>query len=220
MSFKELLKVDKPREKLRQKGAEALADEELLALILRSGVKKHDVIQLGKQLQTLWQQEPERFTLKSLVQLPGVGQAKAASLLAALELGRRWLKSVKTQVRISKPEDALPFLQDLRKERRECLKVLFLDTKNEVLHDELVSVGTLNYSLVHPREIFYPAIKYSAVGIILAHNHPSGSLAPSSDDIKLTEKLMAAGKLLGINLLDHIIISKNDWLSLKSEGHM
>jgi DNA repair protein RadC len=218
MKLKELPKIEKPREKLRQKGAAALTNAELLALIVRSGISKVSVMELGEELARLLDKEPESLKLDEIAKLPGVGEAKAASILAALELGRRRFKENKTEVRISKPDDTLPFLQDLRKERRECLKVLYLNTKNEVLQDELVSVGSLNYSLVHPREVFYPAIKISAASIILAHNHPSGSLEPSSDDLNLTQKLLEAGKILGIAVLDHIVIGKDNFVSMKEAG--
>ncbi|MBI5573191.1 MAG: DNA repair protein RadC [Elusimicrobia bacterium] len=210
-------KVDLPREKLSKTGVSSLKDEELLAIILGTGYKGKNVLQLSKEIL-------KNYPTGDFIQLPisklkaikGFGSAKASVIAAAVELVKRGLD--KNVVAIKKPTDVLPYTLDIRDRKREHFVVFYLNARNEILKRDFVSIGTLNASLVHPREVFKPAIEHSAASVIFVHNHPSGDTTPSEDDIKLTKRLIAAADILGIEILDHIIISKTDYLSMKSKN--
>jgi DNA repair protein RadC len=205
-----------PRETLAQRGVKALRDDQLIALILRSGGKGASVYQLAQELADLGLSHLTDLTFQEACGLNGLGEAKAASLLAALELGRRSLGTAGPPV--TTPEEAYVQLQDLSRSRKETFKALYLDGRRRLLRAEVVSVGTLTATLVHPREVFGPALECGAASLVVAHNHPSGDPTPSHEDRLLTERLSQAGRLLGLNLDDHLVIGKGCYVSLRQLG--
>ncbi len=213
-------KIERPREKLMVKGPENLKDAELLAILLRTGRKGKNVIELASQILS---DHPKRHLLslkyEELIKVKGIDSAKASALLAAFELSKRVLATDNPglPVILTSKDTALQ-LNDLRKNRKEHFVVLYLNARNELLHRENVSVGTVNESLVHPREVFEPALKHLATQVVLAHNHPSGNSSPSPEDVKLTKRLVEAGKLLGIEVKDHVIIGSDGHTSIKEAG--
>ncbi|MEN3013793.1 MAG: DNA repair protein RadC [Endomicrobiia bacterium] len=204
-----------PREKLiKYNSPDKLKDEELLAIILRTGTKSNNVIELAKKLIKQYGKDLPFVSVNELKNFLNLGKARACSIVAAFELGKRFLNGKKTYLYL-KPQDVYERLSDYRTAKKEHFFVFYLDTKNQEINFEIISIGTINASLVHPREVFEPAIKNLACQIIIAHNHPSGSLEPSEEDLKLTERLIKAGEILGIEVLDHIIISKEGYYSFK-----
>ncbi|MDU6173590.1 MAG: DNA repair protein RadC [Clostridium perfringens] len=211
---------ERPREKLIFYGAQFLSNEELLAIILRTGNKDSNVVELSYRiihsvggLNGLF-----KASAKELMKVKGVKEAKATQILAMCELYKRFKVSELTQVKISKPSDVAELvLDELRMLRQEVLILITLDTKNKVISKKEVFKGGLNSSLVHPREIFREAVKDSAASIIICHNHPSGDPTPSRDDINITTRLKECGKMMGIELLDHLIIGDNRFISLKEK---
>ena len=228
LTLRELSEDDKPREKIMQHGAGLLSNAELIAVIIGSGQRNITAVELGQRLLNFYDSDLERLHKVSVDELcqnedlKGIGEAKACKIIAALELGSRVKHQKKTMVQIKSPMDAAAFLsQEMFGFEREHFEILLLNTKNVVFKTELISVGTVNASLVHPREVFNPAIRQRATSIILAHNHPSGDTTPSSNDIELTERLVQAGKLLGIEVLDHIVVSDcaEDYFSFKEHDY-
>ena len=219
MKIKDLPKIERPREKLVAKGAENLKDSELLAILLRTGRAGKNVIEIASQI--LAKHSKKRLlqmNYQDLLKISGIDSAKAVTLLAAFELSKRVLEVNDTSSpTISNAKDAVAQLTDLRDLKKEHFVVLYLNARNQLVHKETVSIGTLNANLVHPREVFEPAIKHSAANIIVAHNHPSGDSKPSEDDLKITKRLIEAGKIMGIEIADHIIVAKNSHLSFKEE---
>lgn len=214
MKIKDLPKVELPREKLERYGAKKLLDYELLAILLGSGVEGLNVIELSKKIIKAIQKEGrDAITLKELREIRGLGNAKACQIIALIELTSR-LGSDISQTLLS-PEDVWKMCADIRDSKKEHIKAFYLDSQGGVIEQQTLSIGTVNESSVHPREVFEPAVRMSAVSVILVHNHPSGILDPSPDDIRLTERLGDAGRLLGISLSDHVIISKKGYLSIK-----
>lgn len=220
--LKDLPPEDRPQEKLARGGVKELSTRELLALLWRTGCGRRSALALADQLlaatgglRRLAAASPEE-----LRRVPGIGPAKAAQVLAALELGRRLLALGPEERRpVRSPADAATLMMpEMRFLAKEHFRVLLLDAKNRIVASELVSIGTLNSSLVHPRELFRRAIQTSAAAVILVHNHPSGDPAPSAEDLSLTRRLVEAGKLLGIEVLDHLIIGDNRYVSLKERG--
>jgi DNA repair protein RadC len=206
-----------PREKLIEKGSENLRDHELMAILLGSGMKGVDVCQLSRDILKKY---PAKKLLslnyEKLSKIKGLGPAKACLLLAAFELTKRALETEDNNLpTIRNAKDAVAQLQELRLAKKEHFAVLYLNARNQLVHKETISIGTLNASLVHPREVFYPAIENLACSIIAAHNHPSGGCEPSEADMELTNRLKECGRIMGIELLDHMIITKNDFFSLK-----
>ena len=218
MKIKDLPKVDRPREKLQKYGVDKLSRSELLAIVLRTGIKGKNVVELSKQvLNIITRIGIENITLKDLLEVKGLGPTKAGQIISSLELSKRLLKEKVTDL-IMSPKDVWHEMRDVRDNKREHFVVFYLDTRNQIIKREVISVGTLNASLIHPREVFEPAIRYSTAQIIIAHNHPSGITDPSEIDKEVTKRLVEAGKLLGIEVLDHIIVSKNSYNSLKDIG--
>ncbi len=208
-------KKELPREKLlRYNSPEKLKDEELLALILRTGNKNCNVLNLAKKILQNYKEKLPNITINELKNFANIGTARACSIIASFELAKRLLNGKQTQLYLT-PKDVYERLVEYRNAKKEHFFVFYLDTKNQEISTELISVGTLNASLVHPREVFEPAVKHLAAQIIVAHNHPSGNLEPSEDDIELTQRLIKAGEILGIDLLDHVIVSKNGYYSFK-----
>lgn len=218
MKIKDLQKVDLPREKLEKYGSEKLKDHELLAILLGSGIKGLNVLELSKKiLEVIKKIGLKKITLTDLLKIKGLGKAKASQVFAVLELGNRLNTEKKTE--ILSANDVWNFCSDIRGLQRENFVVFYLDTQNCLIERQIISIGTLNSSLVHPREVFEPAISFHASHIIVAHNHPSGNLNPSIEDKKITERLVEAGKILGIEIIDHIILSKSGYLSFQ-EKHL
>ena len=222
LKIMDLPENERPRERLLRYGAEALSNIELLAIILRSGTTKENVLNLSNRLlissgglNGLLSCNAEDF-----MSLTGIGEAKAAQLLALSEISKRF-RAYKggEEIKITQPKDAADLLmENMRYLKQEHLNVILLNTKNVVIHIMDVSVGTLNSSIVHPREVFSEAIRKNSASIIICHNHPSGDPTPSSEDINITNRLKESGKLLGIELLDHIIIGNGCYTSLKEKG--
>ncbi len=217
-AIQDMPRVERPREKIMRYGPGKLTDEELLAVLLRTGARGRNVLELaGDLLRRFGRADIAKARYAELRAVPGLGPARACEVLAAFELGRRYLNGKKTGVYL-KPRDVWEELRDVREQKKEHFVVFFLDTRNQEIRREIVSIGTLNYNLVHPREVFEPAVKNLAASVIVAHNHPSGCLEPSDEDLSLTKRLAQAGKLLGIELLDHVIVTKEGFLSFKQKG--
>lgn len=216
--IKELPNFDRPREKLAARGAKVLSDVELLATLLGSGVKGKDVFQISHAILRKLDNHKKMIDVNALVSIEGVGFAKACQIVAAFEFVRRRLLKESTFVR--KAEDILPLISHIADKKQEYFLCISLNGANEVIGNRIVTVGLLNTNQVHPREVFADAISDRAASIILAHNHPSGILAPSPDDIITTRQLIDAGNIIGISVLDHIIVTKKGYLSFKEKGLM
>lgn len=217
-TIKDIPNFDRPREKLAAKGPEALSDSELIAILLGSGVKGKDVFQVARAILRKLDSKKEKVDVKTLVSIEGVGFAKACQIIASFELARRRL--LKESIVIQKAEDVLPLISYIAHKKQEYFLCISLNGANEVIGNRIVTVGLLNANQVHPREVFVDAISDRAASVILAHNHPSGVLKPSPNDITTTKQLVEAGKILGISVLDHIIITKKGHLSFKEKGLM
>lgn len=213
---------ERPRERLSRFGAEALSTTELIAIILGSGTKTKSVLQLAQdiviQFGTL--EHLAGATLAELCQIKGVGLAKAIQIKAALHLGVRASKQpFKSKFRIEHPVHAYHYVRDeIESEKREVFLAILIDTKGYVITHEVISIGTLSQTLVHPREVFYAAIRHKAASLILAHNHPSGDCTPSQQDYTLTQQLVKAGQLIDLPIQDHLIIGRDCYCSLRQMG--
>ena len=216
--IKDLPKVERPREKLMQYGPEKLSNSELLAILLRSGKKGENVVELAnKILKRFSKDELPNLTFNDLKDYSGLGPAKACEIIACFELGKRLLKDKKTEIYLQ-PKEIWEELKDLRDHKKEHFVIFYLDSRNQEIKREIISVGSLNANLVHPREVFEPAVRHLAAQIVLAHNHPSGDPEPSEDDLEITKRLKESGKILGIEVIDHIIITKTGFLSFKEKN--
>lgn len=217
MKIKDLEKIDRPREKLEKYGTEKLADYELLAILLGSGIKGLNVVALSRRILKLIDKTgADKINLENLLEERGLGKAKAMQVIAALEFGKRMNSGEKPEILTA--EDAWKLCGDFRGSKKEHFVAFYLDTQSRLIERQIISIGTLNASLVHPREVFEPAVSLHAAHIIVAHNHPSGVLEPSGDDLAVTKRLTEAGKILGIGLLDHIVVIANGFLSLKKKN--
>ncbi|HOW43412.1 MAG TPA: DNA repair protein RadC [Candidatus Omnitrophota bacterium] len=218
ITIHDLPSIDRPREKLVKYGPDRLSDTELIAIILRSGCPGKSALGLAEAALRAFLSGPDisRISLEQCRKVKGIGQAKACSILACLELGRRFFLDKKAGIaQLLSPQDVFDSLRDIRESKKEHFVIFFLDTRNQQIHREVISMGTVNASLVHPREVFEPAVKCLAVQVILAHNHPSGDTQPSEDDILVNKRLAAAGEILGIEVLDHIIVARQAFFSFK-----
>ncbi|EPD54288.1 DNA repair protein RadC [Paenisporosarcina sp. HGH0030] len=215
---------DRPRERLINQGAAALSNQELIAILLRTGTKQESVLHLANRVLTFFEQlhELKNATIEEIMSVKGIGEAKAVQLLAAVELGRRLsLQQTDEKFTVRSPKDAATFLMtDMTSLKQENFVCLFMNVKNQVIHKQTIFIGSLNASIVHPREIFREAVKRSAASIICAHNHPSGNPSPSPEDIEVTKRIQEAGHIMGIELLDHVIIGDHQFISLKEKGYM
>lgn len=224
MMIRDVHIADRPRERLIRQGADSLSNQELIAILLRTGTKQESVLVLANRILSSFDkiQDLKYATIEEMMQVKGVGKAKAVQLLAAAEIGKRlYRKHSEGRYTIRSPEDAAAYLMtDMSSLNQEHFVVLFLNVKNEVLHKQTIFIGSLNSSIVHPREIFREAVKRSAASIIAAHNHPSGNPSPSPEDIEVTKRLIEAGSIMGIEVIDHIIIGDHKFLSLKEKGYM
>lgn len=218
MKIKDLPKVERPREKLEKYGPERLSNSELLAILLRTGGKGINVVELAKRILSKFSGNGlSKANVKELKNTFGLGNAKACEIVACFELGRRLLQHKQSALLLS-PKDVWEELKDIRDNKKEHFVVFFLDTRNQEIKREIISVGSLNANLVHPREVFEPAVRYLAAQIIVAHNHPSGDPEPSEDDFIITKRLVEAGEILGIEVVDHIIVVKDRFLSFKDQS--
>jgi DNA repair protein RadC len=206
----------RPREKLRARGVAALSDAELLALLIGSGAAGRSATRIGRALARSDPAELARFSPARWLLVPGIGPARAAALSAAFELGRRAHTPGPEPRAIRGPEDVLSTVRDLATARREHFVVLLLNARHELQCRETVSIGSLNASIVHPREVFLPAILHSAASVVLVHNHPSGDPEPSEEDLSITRRLVEVGDLVGIGVLDHVIVAARGVVSLRS----
>jgi len=217
-TISQLESFDKPRERLLNKGVQHLKDYELVAIVLGSGIKGKDVIKLSKEIVKLFEDDFNSLDLQKLLSIHGLGVAKASQVISAVELSRRYL--IKQNKKITDASDVYEELKKYRDKRQEYFLSLYLDGANHLCETRVITIGTLNQSLVHPREVFAPAIEQRCASIIVAHNHPSGMLSPSMEDIEVTKRLQESGKILGIELLDHLIFTKNGYVSLRDENYM
>ncbi|MEG0449003.1 MAG: DNA repair protein RadC [Lysinibacillus sp.] len=215
--------ADRPRERLMRQGAVSLSNQELIAILLRTGTKEESVLLLANRVLSYFEQihRLKHATIEEMTAIKGIGEAKAIQLLAAVELGRRLAqKQVDEKFTIRSPQDAATYLMpDMTSLTQEHFVVLFLNVKNQIIHRQTIFIGSLNASIVHPREIFREAVKRSAASIICAHNHPSGIPTPSPEDIEVTKRIQEAGYIMGIDLIDHVIIGDHQFISLKEKGY-
>ena len=216
-TISQLHELDKPREKLYKRGIEVLKDYELLSILLGSGIRGKDVITLSKEILKLFKNDFSSLDLEKLLSIHGLGKAKASQILCAIELSKRYIIENKN-TRISSSKDVYEELIPYKDKQQEYFLTLYLDGANRLINTEIISIGTLNQSLVHPREVFAYAIEKRCASIIIAHNHPSGILEASLSDINITKRLQEAGKILGIDILDHIIFTKEGFYSFEEEG--
>ena len=214
--LKDMSKSERPREKLQVKGPEALSDLELMAILLGSGTKESDVLTVAGRILEMLDGRNEKLSLEELQKIEGVGPAKASLIAAALEFARRRIRP--EGLRISFPSDVLPLIRHFADRRQEHFICVSLNGANEVIATRVVSVGLVNKTQVHPREVFADPITDRASAVIVAHNHPSGSLEPSKEDIDITGQLKSAGEILGIRLLDHIVFNQKGYYSFLESG--
>lgn len=224
--IKELSFEERPYEKCERFGAEHLTDAELLAILLRTGTKGENSLELSKKI--LYQSCEKRglisihnWSMEQLMKIKGIGKVKAIQILCLSELAKRLAKeTAEKQLDFNTPSTiAQYYMEDLRHKRQEHMKLLLLNTKSRLISEKDISVGTVNAAIISPREIFIEALQKSAVYIILLHNHPSGDPTPSIEDVQLTIQIKEAGELIGVELLDHIIIGDNCYTSLKEKGY-
>lgn len=219
--LKDLPSTERPYEKLEAYGVEHLSDAELLAVIIRVGTKDKHVVDLMKSVLSeagdgAGLVELSKMSREDLMKIPGIGPVKASQLTCIMELAIRLAKQERKQmVRFNHPRSVADYyMQEFRFKDREQLLLIMLDTKGKLLKDTVISSGTINYSIVEPREVFVTAFQYHAVQIILLHNHPSGDPTPSKEDLIATKRIKEAGEIVGIELIDHIIIGDNQYVSL------
>lgn len=219
MKLKNLPKIERPREKLIQKGTQNLRDEELLAILLRTGREGKNVLEVAKQILRKYSKKRLlKLKYEDLIKIKGINSAKACTILAAVELIKRALEiGEETLPVIQSTKDVIAQFTYLRDKSREHLAALYLNARNEMVYKKHLFVGTLNANLVHPREIFEYALIGNAASVILVHNHPSGDAEPSQDDLAITKRIHEAGKIMGIDVLDHVIITKNKAFSFKEK---
>lgn len=222
LTIKEIPEEDRPRERLLKHGAQTLATADLLAILLRSGNREESAVRLAERLLLAHRglSGLGRVAPREMVKLKGIGLVKAVTIAAALELGKR-LRDLKSEQRpvIHNSRDVSNHMMPLlRYEQKEKFYLLPLSTKNHVLDEREIFIGSLNASIVHPRELFREALSYAAAAVILVHNHPSGDPAPSREDIEATRRLAQAGNLLEIPVLDHVIIGDGKYVSMKDQG--
>lgn len=219
----DMQKDERPRERLIKNGASALSDSELLAIILRTGSKQENVINLSQRILKEYNiKQLSQVNLSQLMKVHGIKESKAAQIAACFEIARR-LESFRDEEKpkISSPEDVYRRLYPrMREQKKEMFIELCLDTKNQIIREEIISVGSLNANIVHPREVFKLALAESSAHIIVAHNHPSGDPTPSREDIEITKKLFETGNIIGITLLDHVVIGEGRHFSMKEAGHI
>ena len=214
--MKQIAIEQRPRERLKEKGVENLSDTELLALILEKGNIGENVLDLSNRLiSTFGMDKLNSLSLQEFMKIKGIKLAKAAKLLAAFELSKRVSSGKICEKVVRNPSDIADYyIEKLKDKKKEYFIAVFLDSKNKIIGDEIISIGTLNSSLVHPREVFKEAIKNSANAIILVHNHPSGNVEPSEEDYRVNKVLVETGDLVGIKVLDHLVVGGGKWKNI------
>lgn len=222
--IKDIIKEERPRETLLKKGETYLSDSELLAILINNGTRDKSAITLAREIIETSDgiRNLSNITVEELSKIKGIGLAKACRIISALELGRRVsVASEMQKFKISSPQDiGNVYMEELRYKKKEIFRVVLLNTKNVIIGSKDISEGSLNASIVHPREVFLEAIKKSANKMILMHNHPSGDPTPSSEDINITKRLISAGQIVGIEILDHVIIGDGSFYSFKENGQI
>lgn len=215
MKLTELKKQELPREKMEKYGAKRLRNFELIAIVLGSGIKGCNVLELARKIEKLiTQKSANNVTLEDLRKIRGLGKAKAIQILAVISLADRFKSA--GSIELLSVKDIWNLCADFRSSKKEHIVAFYLDTQQRLIERRIISVGTLDTSLLHPREVFEPALQLSAAGVVLAHNHPSGSLEPSDEDIRITKRVADAGDLLGIALVNHIIVSTGGYKIIES----
>jgi DNA repair protein RadC len=222
LRFKDMPNEERPRERLIEAGPTNLSLAELIAIVWGSGTRKEDVLAMARRALKEYgdktiahEQNPARLS-----EAAGISLTKACQVVASFELGRRfYAKQAGRPLQVRNAKQAYQYLKDMGRGQKEQLRGLYLNSRYQVIHDEVISVGSLTANIVHPREVFQPAIENRAVAIVLAHNHPSGRLEPTTADIQITEQLVTAGQVLGIDLLDHLIITSNKYISVMESLH-
>lgn len=228
LKIKDLPLSERPYEKMESAGSEALSNAELLAIIIRTGIQNETSVDLAQRLLTMDEEGSGLsflydMSLEELQGIHGIGRVKAIQIKAVMELSKRIASSFAAggRVTVKSPQDiSRLFMEEMRHLKKEVFKVIFLNTKNHVIKSTNISIGSLTASIVHPREVFKEAVKVGCAAVIFLHNHPSGDPEPSSEDIETTKRLMSAGNILGIKVLDHIIIGDGKFVSLKEKGFM
>jgi len=215
-SIKDIPQNERPREKLLEKGAQVLNDKELLAVLLGKGTQKHDVLSLAEKLIKIIDLKGINLTAEDVLGIEGIGTAKAALIAAAFEFVRRRIKPEGLKIKF--PSDVLPLIRHYGDRKQEHFICVSINGANEVINVRVITIGLINKSHVHPREVFADVIADRASALIIAHNHPAGDLAPSKEDKAVTTQIKEAGKLLGINLLDHIIFNSKSYYSFVEHG--
>jgi len=215
-SIKNLPEHERPREKLLAKGASALSDAELLAVLLGKGSRRYDVLTLAGKLIPIIDRKGSNLTAVDLAKLDGVGQAKAASILAAVEFTRRRVKP--EGIKIQTPADIVPHIRHYADRKQEHFICASVNGAGEVVNIRVITIGLIDRSHVHPREVFADPIIDRASAVVIAHNHPVGALIPSEDDIDTTKRLREAGEIMGITVLDHIIFNRTEYFSFIENG--
>ncbi len=217
-TIRDLPQEEKPREKMFKSGAAALSTQELLAVILITGTKNEDVLSMSNRVLKDYGEMGLRGNIdaKALALDMGIPLGKAMQIAACAELGRRFYQK-KGQPTLRTASDVFEYLKDMRTLPKEHLRGLYLNQHFKLIHDEVISIGTIDASIIHPREVFRPALEYGAVAVILAHNHPSGSTEPSGADIMITKEIIKAGRIMGVNLVDHVIIGGDKFQSVEAD---
>lgn len=222
ITIKEMPEEERPREKMVKYGADKVSNAELLAIIIRTGSRTASAVNLADKILSKAEnlRELPYLSIEELMELKGIGLTKGVQIKAALELGRRIASSFRLEARaISSPKDVADHLmEEMRYYQKEYFKAILLNTKNQIISTEIISIGSLNSSIVHPREIFSTAVKKVSAAVILVHNHPSGDPTPSREDIEVTKRIVQAGEIIGINVLDHLIIGEGRYYSFRESG--
>ena len=215
-SVHEIDEGERPRERLLELGAGVLTDPELIAVLLGTGSSGTPALATASRIvETIHVRRLHQAAPEDLLQIRGVGRARAAQLLAAAELGRRLWPDGDATPLVRGPESVYELTRDIRNLNREHFVGFYLNSRNQVLRREIISIGSLNASIVHPREVYLPAVAMSAASVVLAHNHPSGDPTPSEEDLAITRRLLEAGRILGIDLLDHVVVARESYASFK-----
>lgn len=220
LKLRDLPVDDKPREKLLEKGVESLSLQELISVVLNTGTKKEDVMAMSQKIVREYGNSALTGTVnpKTMSEELDIPLGKACQVVACSEIGKRLYKKNDVGLTVIRTaEDVYRFLSEMQSLPKEQLRGLYLDTHNRVIHQEIISIGTINSNIVHPREVFRPALEYNAAAVVLAHNHPSGVVTPSLSDSQITKQIIEAGKIIGINLLDHVIVAKDGFASVPAD---
>ena len=215
-TIEDMMEEERPRERLLESGPGVLTDADLVAVLFGTGGPGEGVLELSERVTAaLPLRQLHRVPVEELLLVKGLGHARAAQLLAAAELGRRLWPDGDAAALVRGPETVFDLTRDIRGANREHFVGFYLNSRNQVLRREIISIGSLNASIVHPREVYQPAIAVSAASLILAHNHPSGDPTPSEEDLAITRRLVEAGRILGIDILDHVVVAKDAYASFK-----